>query len=423
MHRNLAEREGHMELLDTLLGEKAKNRETLFDYDFGRDTRPATLSSGREFFRVEITTLNNNHNPVRFNWFYHSDLKRERWFMTSLSLRGLGLDVINTSVLSDFTRLEYLDFQGNNIEEFTLKHVKNCNKLHSLNISSNSLTMIDNNDFQYLPNLRYINLFNNNIEFFDLKPLINCPALNRIILSNNKLRKIDLRPLNKLEYLINLDLSHNLLVKIDISLRNERLQSLILNDNLLEEIRITSNHKLPRLSVINLSNNNLKNINLMDFLAFPNLQRILLWGNELKEGFMITDENSTLEEINLNSNNIKKFAMRGKFLALIELELAYNNIKELDLTGVELPELKYLNLSCNPLTELKLPKLQLMKNIDKIDLLGTDIDRLILKGDYDQINSEEDQIGKFKFKECKIKISEERHLTIIIPLKTTISND
>ena len=420
MNTNLAEREKHMQLLDLLLGDKAKNRETLFDYDFGRDTRPSTLSSGREFYRVEITTLNHNHNPVRFNWFYHSDLNRERWLMTSLSLRGLGLEIINTSVLSEFTKLEYLDLQGNFIREFLFKHIMNCDNLHSINLSSNLLTSIDSSNLKYLTKLRYFNLFNNKLQSFDLKALISCPSLNRIIISNNNIKKIDLDPISYLRYLIVLDLSHNSLTSIDISLRNKRLQNIILNDNQLDEVIINSKIQLPKLTVINLSNNNLSNLNLMELISLPQLQKIYLWGNELTEGFMISDENDKLEEINLNSNQITKFAMRGNFLALKELELAYNNIKELDLSEIKVPQLEYLNLSCNPLLELKLPDFTQMNCIEMIDLLGTDINNLVIKISYDGIDAEDKEIGRFKFRQYRFKVSNNRYITINLPLNTKI---
>ena len=112
-----------MNLFDHLIGSVlAKNREILFEYQFGRDSRPSSLRPGREFYQAMITTRNKNNNDRKISWFYHSDSERKKWFMTSLSLRGMGFPII-TEVIGELDNLEYLDLQGNDIGNFQWNYI------------------------------------------------------------------------------------------------------------------------------------------------------------------------------------------------------------------------------------------------------------------------------------------------------------
>ncbi|MCY3411866.1 MAG: hypothetical protein INQ03_09560 [Candidatus Heimdallarchaeota archaeon] len=399
--KNLVELAGHMDLFDALLGpQQSRNREILFDYDIGRDSRPYSMRPGREFYRVEITTRNAYGNFKKINWFYHSNEDRSQWNMTSLSMRGMGFNLLELQIIRQLKSLEYLDLQGNQLEYFSFTYLENSEKIHTLNLSSNNLHSVDIARI-CLPNLRLLSLFSNQIEYFDIKQLESCISLNRLLLADNAISDIDLRYLSRFEYLDTIDLGENNIRKISLSFNNPNLIQVLLNDNRISELTLDPELNIPNVSFINLSNNMLELLNFNFFLTLPSIRRLHLWGNLINRAELECTSTSLLD-LNINSNNIEIFSLKGKYEHLEELEIAYNKIKNVDLSQNNLRSLKRLNISYNPLEQLLLPSFEVLQSLEEIDLLNTKLIRLQLSGFTDIYIKAVDRYQGIAYKEITI---------------------
>lgn len=398
MKKDYSELDNHMDLFDSLLGdEQSINREIRYDYDVDRDSRPKSLKPGREFFRVQITTRNINHNPIRFSWFYHSDENADKWYITSLSLRGLGLPRFELSIIQELADLEYINLQGNGLSEIDFNNFCNAKKLHTINLSGNNIEKLMNIGICELYELRYLSAENNKITSVDLNHLANFIQLNRIILASNRLQTIDLSPLAELPYLVTLDISRNQLTELKLTLKNIRLKNIIANDNKIGYIELDS--YLPNLTVLQLSNNELNSISCKKILVnMPSLSKLLAWGNRITSFELNQTMNHDLEVINLNSNLIEDVNMSGCFDKLEIIELAYNSIRTLDFAQLIAPKLRIINLSLNPLSKIILPDLDSSGDLEIVDLMGTEIEELILKSKNPEIlELGNEKIGKYSY--------------------------
>jgi Leucine-rich repeat (LRR) protein len=421
MIHDYSELNEHTNLFDVLLGpDQSKNREIRFDYDVGRDARPDSLKPGREFFRVQITTRNANHNPIRFSWFYHSDRERKFWYMSSLSFRGMGLRVLMADYLHSLTNLEYLDLQGNKLQTFDISSLHAFETLHTINLSSNCLTSISLESCALFRNLRFLSLYNNKISKINLDSLSKSNLLNRLVLSDNKLTFIDISPLDELRYLLTFDLSYNSLSSLAISLRNKLMKSLILNDNNLQQLSFT-NCRLEQLSLLTLANNQLKSFD-MQLLHnhFPNLHRLLLWGNKLTDfSWSTQSEELELEEISLSSNLLSSLHLTGTYKKLKILEIAYNYLNSVNLEDFVAPSLEIINLSFNPIEKIILPPLHQVPNLKTLDLSGTRLSEIVIFTKQPiQISDETHMIGKSSFQLVHIE-----NLTIQVPPNISINTE
>lgn len=379
-----AELEQHMELFDALLGpEQAKNREIRFDYNVGRDARPDSLRPGREFIQVQITTRNAYFNPVKFSWFYHSVPDRSGWFMTSLSFRAMWLKYLNVNMLDKLKNLEYLDLQGNRLQEINFDQFHEKPHLHTLNLSSNQIRSM-NYDFHGLfPMLRILNLHDNHLTNFNCANLSYNIELNRLILSSNQIRAIDLSAIGQLSHLFTIDLSENMLTSIDVELDNPDLTTLLLSNNQITDF--TVNGYLIKLRYLALFENNLAEIDIEAIAnVMPNLRRLHLWGNKLKIIDLRNCEFNELEELNISGNQLESFYLGTSCHKLQTLKLSYNKLQSFSIPH-DCQYLEYIDLRYNPIEELDISSLP--ASVQEIDLAGTQLQSLSFDEDVEIKNN------------------------------------
>jgi len=369
-----ADLDNHIALFDELLGpSQAENRETRFDYQVGRDSRPDSLRPGREFLMVMITTRNAYFNPVKFSWFYHSVPDRSGWFMTSLSLRGMALSWINTSLIDQLAELEYLDLQGNELSSFDYSSYTEKPFLHTLNLSGNLIEVLPNGLGDTFPALRVINLHDNRLKRFQMRNLLPVVELTRLTLSSNQLVEFDLEMIADFSYLKEVDVSDNSIESFDYELYNPRLSRLLLQNNHLSAFRLAG--YLGELRYLAIYENNISTIDWRQLdLVLPNIERIHIWGNQLTELNLgqLSDGFDNLNELNVSGNQISTVDLTDNCSNLELLDLSCNQLTSLDLQ--QLPQsLKQLYLQYNPLksiTLVELPELEL------INLYGTRLQQI-----------------------------------------------
>jgi Leucine-rich repeat (LRR) protein len=136
--------------------------------------------------------------------------------------------------LSRICLLEKLDIRSNQFGKILLKNLVNLKKLKYLNLANNSISTIDKGSFDSLSNLEYLSLASNkisNLDHIDLfKNLLNLKDLN---LSLNSIEILNENLFSNLNKLVTIDLSFNRIILIKNYSFNSlgNLKNLYLNDN------------------------------------------------------------------------------------------------------------------------------------------------------------------------------------------------
>lgn len=186
---------------------------------------------------------------------------------------------------------------------------------------------------QILPNLWYLDLQNN--KFDDIPNILSfVPNLKYLFLVNNKLFKIPV-------------------------LNIPRLEKIFLEYNAISDLSPLSNYK--NLETIIIYNNNISDIS--PLLSLPNLRELNVSHNEI-ENFISLFTIPKLKELTCRGNSKILYFQQIVAPNLIYLDLSYNGIDCLELSKIEMPNLEYLHLKTNYITDmnfLKLMKLTKLK--------------------------------------------------------------
>lgn len=239
--------------------------------------------------------------------------------LTSLKTLLLGQNQLK-SLPDELPNLIHLDLSKNRFSHFpvVLNHLK---ELQSLNLSSNRL--------RHLPELDF-------------------PALKSLHLSTNKIVEgcFGAKGLPKLE---KLDLAHNALAKLEFQGNFSTLQSLNLADNQLH-ILLDAWKLMPFLRQLDLSNNQIEHLP-VSLGTCVWLKTLLLNKNKLilKGRYFSTFQR--LEELHLADNALNKVPDLPSTLR--KLNLAHNQITQIPAALFQIPNLRQLDLSHNPLGSLK----------------------------------------------------------------------
>lgn len=239
--------------------------------------------------------------------------------LSSLKTLLLGQNQLKT-LPDQLPNLVQIDLSKNRFAHFpvVLNHLK---ELQSLNLSSNRL--------RHLPEL-------------------NFPALKSLHLSTNKIEEgcFVAKGLPKLE---KLDLAHNALQKIEFRGNFSTLQSLNLTNN---KLQILPNNweLMPFLRQLDLSNNQLEHLP-VSLGSCVWLKTLLLNKNKLvlKNRYFSTFQR--LEELYVADNAFNQ--VPDLPATLRKIDLARNQVTHIPAVLFQIPNLRLLDLSYNPLSSLK----------------------------------------------------------------------
>lgn len=115
------------------------------------------------------------------------------------------------------------------------------------------------------------------------------------------------------------------------------------------EFLLSTLNVLNNLKILNLNNNKLKTINL-EFLP-KNLEKLYLSYNQIEMGDFFIDHLPNLNFIDLTCNNLKNFTIKDKSGSLRNLNLSLNKLTEFDF-DYNLDSIENINLSCNKITKI-----------------------------------------------------------------------
>ncbi|XP_029175127.1 protein artichoke [Nylanderia fulva] len=318
-------------------------------------------------------------------------------------LSGNQLQEIHEGTFQHLYNLTTIDLSYNAIERIDIGAFVNLINLYSLNLCGNKLTLFIGEHFNTGTGLEILDLSNNYINQLSPTAFVIHPRLTRLDLSNNKFVQFPSDFIKSLQFLKWLDLSDNMLHHVnefafsqigrlrELDLSNNRIESvdelafhnstqlqlLDLSNNVLETLNERTMEGLYRLEILNLCNNRLASLpeTIFDPSRIRNIEKIDLSGNRFNEIPIALQRQSLLnlkiarnqivemftqviinnvKELDLSENPLNENAIRGilgEAKILRSLNLADTSIKTI--SRIEMPFLKYLNLSGNAITDIK----------------------------------------------------------------------
>lgn len=283
-----------------------------------------TLVDGCFATLINLHSLTLSHNKIaRFEPVHTIGLGA----LGQLFLDGNRLRVLHRHVFTNLTNLQDLSLSGNALTEVPYA-VRVLHSLKTLDLGNNQMSRIDNDSFAglnevyglrlvdnklenisreafaTLPALQVLNLANNFIRHVEQSAFSNNPVLRVIRLDGNQLTEIR-GAFTSLSTLVWLNVSDNKLLWFDYShlptsiewldihanqisdlgnyymVRNSRIKMLDVSYNLITEIRDVN---VPdSVEMLFLNNNKIRNVAAGTFSTKPNLEKVVLYGNEIKK--------------------------------------------------------------------------------------------------------------------------------------------
>ncbi|XP_067830414.1 toll-like receptor 13 [Heptranchias perlo] len=206
-------------------------------------------------------------------------------------------------------------------------------------------------------NVRVLNVSFNVIRTLPPKGLENLTHLEHLRLDNNKLSRIHPEAFWKLDVLQVLNLSCNQLVSLDHGMFKSlpKLTNLILRRNKLTEISGENVFPLKRLRILDISFNNLRNVSsfIPALRNFSGLRILNAQSTNISSLEISSHLPPNLTHLLLADNPISKLRTPPAFFAkVVHLDFSNNSLsRPKDLTSLNFPRLRYLNIEGNPLNK------------------------------------------------------------------------
>jgi Leucine-rich repeat (LRR) protein len=280
---------------------------------------------------------------------------------TVATCKDLEIDGIDTAREGWFeTDIEQLDFSGNklssiNPDTFGLWNVLN---LHSFNLSGNNILNITKFTFSGFSNLENLDLSSNNISWIDCEAFEFTPHMAVVRLRSNRLTEICPHTFSPLEYLWYLDLSNNMISSIQPETlhQNSVLEWLSLATNRLTEIHPETLRVLRHLRHLDFSNNMISSIQPETLHQNSSLEWLSLANNRLN----VIDPD-TLRLL----RHLRHMDLSNNMLSSTEPETFHNN-----------SVLEWLSLANNRLSEIHLEIFRKQRTLSYLDLSGNRITKI-----------------------------------------------
>lgn len=262
-------------------------------------------------------------------------------FLKKVQANSCGLEDVNKYNFNYASALLELRMRSNKIKKLPNSVFSSITTLTTLDVSSNEISEIESSAFVSLANLEYLTLTNNRIMSIDENVFKELTSLISIRIDSNKLQVIE----------------ENLFAN------NLNLSEIRLDTNEIVAINGDAFGKLKKLKILNLSTNRLRKIDILN----TNLERLTIPYNKLKT----IDINKSLKHLNAPYNELVSINFTGS-TDMMELRLRQNFITDISNFSA-LNKLEILDLSYNPIGELKISSFSRMHDLVKLNLENTNI--------------------------------------------------
>lgn len=235
---------------------------------------------------------------------------------------------INTNLIADSNdNYQYIIFENSNISTIPLGVFAKFTNLKQLYLNASEIQTIHPGAFSFLTNLE------------------------KLYLQKNSIASISLGVFSTLKALLFLDMSHNKLDTIEenLFLGLFSLQTIKLNNNRIKSLPMTTFSVCNQLVSIDLAYNSLFNLSSNYFFNTTKLVELNLTRNNLHH-FEFISMTPSIKKLYLSYNNLTLLDKSVKLMNIIELDLSYNAIINLESIN---SDLTFLNLTSNRITLLK----------------------------------------------------------------------
>ncbi|XP_054716428.1 chaoptin-like [Uloborus diversus] len=273
--------------------------------------------------------------------------------LTTLDLSHNQLRQFPLSVLSHLNNLQWLNLQGNHIEDIhgvKWSHLNSRVTLNTLFLGSNYIASIQEGAFVKLINLNVLDLDGNFIH--DVGSHCFPHSLRSLSLANNILKKVPLHSIYALKNLRFLDISGNLFHRLPcpFHLHVTHLDKMDLSNNLLTHITECVFNGSFTIKELHLDFNFIRSLSARSFKG-TKLERLMLANNRI--------------------SNIHSDAFAGLETTLTTLDLSFNLMEQFPTAVNDLNALLYLSLKSNLLKGLGRGDLHGSRNsLEILDLSG-----------------------------------------------------
>lgn len=315
--------------------------------------------------------------------------------------RNLNIPDMETEtyyILTENPEVLTLQFENSRIPRIPPKFFEVYPKLQELSLANSSVMGIHQSHFDHADNLKVLNLSDNFITQLKNETFVFTPSLQYLWLDRNQIHSLNEGSFQDLKELTLLSLDSNLIEVLPTGVFDdlEKLQILSLSYNRIEVIPADLFINNMKLYGIHLHHNDLKEVG---FSAFMKLQQIQLLDMSYNPALAeITMEINFPGELNLNHCGLKVLNIYGKFTngvftdnqleeiyfenpqSIELLELRNNSLRDLQTFGGMMDQLRYLDLSVNPLVKLPKSYFERMDSLVSLNVSSTLLEEL--NGDF-----------------------------------------
>ncbi|XP_050628615.1 PH domain leucine-rich repeat-containing protein phosphatase 2 isoform X3 [Macaca thibetana thibetana] len=281
-------------------------------------------------------------------------------------MAGNCLEVLNLGVLNRMNHIKHVDLRMNHLKTMVIENLEGNKHITHVDLRDNRLTDLD---LSSLCSLEQLHCERNQLRELTLSGF----SLRTLYASSNRLTAVNVYPVPSL--LTSLDLSRNLLECVpDWACEAKKIEVLDVSYNLLTEvpIRILSSLSLRKLM---LGHNHVQNLpTLVEHIP---LEVLDLQHNALtrlpdtlfSKALNKLNKLEQLEELNLSGNKLKTIPTTIANCKRLHTLVAHSNNISIFPEILQLPQIQFVDLSCNDLTEILIPE-ALPATLQDLDLTG-----------------------------------------------------
>lgn len=272
---------------------------------------------------------------------------------------------IPREIFGTFQFLKKVQANSCGLEDLNKYNFVYASALLELRMRSNGIRKLPNSVFSSITTLTTLDLSSNEISEIEKSAFTNLVNLEYLTLTNNKLVSIDESVFKELTSLISIRIDSNKLQIIEENLfaNNLNLSEIRLDTNEITLINGDAFGKLKKLKHLNLASNRLHKLDILN----TNLERLSIPYNSLQT----ISVNKNLKALNAPYNELTAINFTGN-TELMELKLRQNLISDISDFSV-LNKLEILDLSYNPIGELKVSSFARMSDLVRLNLENTNI--------------------------------------------------
>ncbi|XP_034945281.1 protein phosphatase PHLPP-like protein isoform X2 [Chelonus insularis] len=247
--------------------------------------------------------------------------------------------------------LEHLDMSYNSLDGLP-EWISDLPNLHTLFASHNDLTFLPDKLLSQPSSLEVLDLSHNRLQSLPSpkKPL----NIVHLTLQDNALKTLPTTFFQYTERIKVLNLSNNRLSELVYNDQHSKsrsnthnLEKLYLTANCLTDTALDALAKFPALRILHLAYNVLDTLPESCIAAWSDLEELVLSGNRLQ---YLPDNISSLQHLRVlrvHSNRLLTCPTFNKTTSLMVVDLAHNQLNQVNLATLVPPQLQFLDISCN----------------------------------------------------------------------------